>query len=196
MTLELSENRTDQDGYKKKIHTSQTRILPNRAVTQVCVKKLKKANINTTVFCSHYTRTAWSEGREQSTPEGHRTIRDKTAHLRPLHNAVQAEVMGTVLRSPNSLIPKRVEANGAVFAILIRWNVRYAYVWLYFQRSSHSPHRGLSFFLLFLLFLIVFTILKSERWKTTLVCCRASAVRTEGVGRMGYQLRKFQVSLF
>lgn len=47
-------------------------------------------------------------------------IRDKTAHLRPFHNAVQAEVMGTVLRSPNSLIPKRVEANGAVFAILIR----------------------------------------------------------------------------
>lgn len=49
-------------------------------------------------------------------------VRDKTAHLRPLHNTVQAEVMGTVLRSPNNLIPKRVEANGAVFTILIRRN--------------------------------------------------------------------------
>jgi len=65
-------------------------------------------------------------------------IRDKTAHLRPLHDAVQAEFMRTVLRSPNSLIPKRVEANGARFAIL-------------------------SFFLLFLFFIIDFAILKSER---------------------------------
>ena len=88
--------------------------------------------------------------------------RDKPAHLRPLHDAVQAEVMGTVLRSPNSLIPKCVEANGAVFAILIRGNACSVYVWLCFQRISHSSHRGLSFFLLFLFFIIVFAIL-SER---------------------------------
>lgn len=57
-------------------------------------------------------------------------ITDKTAHLRPLHDAVQAEVMGAALRSPNSLIPKCVEANGAVFTILIRGDAHSIQVWL------------------------------------------------------------------
>lgn len=40
-------------------------------------------------------------------------------HLGPLHDAVQAEVMGTALWCPHSLVPESVETNGAALRLII-----------------------------------------------------------------------------
>lgn len=57
---------------------------------------------------------------------GHRAVlkeegpQEKPPHLGPLHDAVQAEVVGTALWCPHGLVPESIQTNGAALGIVIR----------------------------------------------------------------------------